>query len=91
MFYDYRHKGQAFGPIVMGACRALVYCAAAAGALGVVPVPVAIAAVRDVGLHRHADVDREDAGLGHLVPWLLAGICLVDAVMIALAGEPGWR
>ena len=45
VFYDYRHKGNAFGPVVMGACRALVYCAAAAGATGVVPMPVAVAAI----------------------------------------------
>ena len=24
LFYDYRHKGQAYGPVIMGACRALV-------------------------------------------------------------------
>ena len=28
------------------------------------------------------------AGLGRAVPLLLAGICIVDAMMIALAGEP---
>lgn len=88
VFYDYQHKGKAFGPIVMGACRALVYCVAAAGALGVVPAPVAIAAVvmwlYIIGLTWVA----RTAGLGHHVPLLLAGICFVDAAMIAAAGEP---
>lgn len=88
VFYDYRHKGKAFGPIVMGACRALVYCVAAAGALGVVAAPVAIAAivmwVYIIGLTWVA----KTAGLGHHVPVLLAGICFVDAAMIAVAGAP---
>ena len=51
VFYDYQHKGKAFGPVVMGACRALVYCVAAAGALGVVPAPVGDRRSGDVGLH----------------------------------------
>ena len=88
VFYDYRHKGKAFGPLVMGACRALVYCVAAAGALGMVPAAVAIAAavmwLYIIGLTWVA----KTAGLGHHVPLLLAGICFVDAAMIAVAGAP---
>lgn len=86
--YDYKHKGQAFAPVVMGLCRALVYCTAAAGAIGTVTMPVAIAAavmwVYIIALTWIA----KTPGFGYLVPWLLAGICLVDAVMIAVAGEP---
>ncbi|HUQ89643.1 MAG TPA: UbiA family prenyltransferase [Vicinamibacterales bacterium] len=88
VFYDYLHKGKAFGPIVMGACRALVYCVAAAGAVGLVPAAVAIAAVimwiYIIGLTWVA----KTAGLGHHVPVLLAGICFVDAAMIVFSGEP---
>jgi len=87
LFYDYQHKGRSFGPLVMGACRALVYCTAAAGAIGAVTVPVAIAAavmwIYIIVLTQIA----KTPGLGHLVPLLLAGICLVDAVMIAFAGS----
>jgi len=89
VLYDYRHKGQAFGPIVMGACRALVYCVAAAGALGAVPVSVAIAAMLMWAYIVTLTWIAKTPGFGYLVPWLLAGICLVDAVMIAVAGEPG--
>ena len=35
--YDLHHKGNPFGPVVMGACRALVYCATAAALAGSVP------------------------------------------------------
>jgi 4-hydroxybenzoate polyprenyltransferase len=88
VFYDFKHKGQSFGPAIMGLCRALVYTTIAAGAVGVVSRPVVIAAVvmwiYVIALTRVAKM----AGRGHLVPWLIAGICLVDAIMIALAGAP---
>ncbi len=86
--YDYKHKGQTFAPVVMGLCRALVYCTAAAGATGTVTMPIAIAAVvvwiYIIGLTWVA----KTPGLGYLVPWLLAGICIVDAIMIGAAGAP---
>lgn len=88
VIYDYQHKGNAYGPVIMGACRALVYAAAAAGAIGQVTRPVAMAAglmwAYIVGL----TVVAKTSGKGHLVPWLLAGICLIDAAIIAAAGAP---
>lgn len=86
--YDYKHKGQAFAPVVMGLCRALVYCTAAAGAIGTATMPVAIAALVMWAYIIALTWIAKTPGQGHLVPWLLAGICLVDAVMIAVAGEP---
>lgn len=86
--YDYRHKGQAFAPVIMGLCRALVYCTAAAGAIGTVTMPVAIAAIVMFAYIIALTLIAKTEGLGYLVPWLLAGICLVDAVMIAVAGAP---
>ena len=43
--YDLHHKGNPFGPVVMGACRALVYGATAAALAGSVPTFVAVSAV----------------------------------------------
>jgi 4-hydroxybenzoate polyprenyltransferase len=86
--YDYKHKGQTFAPVVMGLCRALVYCAAAAGAIGTVPMPVTIAALVMWAYIIALTWIAKTPGLGYLVPWLLAGICLVDAVMIVAAGAP---
>jgi len=88
VFYDYQHKGRAFGPMVMGACRALVYCTAAAGAIGLVTVPVAVAAVVMWIYIVVLTWIAKTPGMGHLVPFLLAGICFVDAAMIAIAGAP---
>ena len=45
--YDLYHKGNPLGPMVMGACRALVYCGAAAALGAAIPVLVStIHAVR---------------------------------------------
>ena len=88
IFYDYQHKGRAFGPAVMGACRALVYCTAAAGAIGLVTMPVAVAAIVMWIYIVVLTWIAKTPGQGHLVPFLLAGICFVDAAMIAFAGAP---
>jgi 4-hydroxybenzoate polyprenyltransferase len=44
VFYDRFHKNQPLAPAVMGLCRALVYCNAAAAAVGSVSTGVAAAA-----------------------------------------------
>lgn len=88
VFYDFKHKGQAFGPVVMGLCRALVYCVAAAGAMGTVSSPVFIAAALMWAYIIVLTWLAKNAGLGYAVPWMLAGICLVDAAILAGSGEP---
>ena len=45
VLYDAFHKGNPGAPIIMGACRALVYCSAAAVAIGSVPSAIVIAAL----------------------------------------------
>ena len=86
VFYDYRHKGHSFGPVVMGACRALVYLLAAAGAAGLVATPVIVAAIVMWAYIITLTWVAKTAGLGYAVPVMLAGICLIDAVMIATTG-----
>ncbi len=44
VFYDMHHKGNAFSPILMGVCRALVYVGAGVIAAGTVPVAVLVGA-----------------------------------------------
>jgi 4-hydroxybenzoate polyprenyltransferase len=43
--YDVHHKDVAWAPLVMGACRALVYCGAAAAAVGGISAAVAFPAL----------------------------------------------
>jgi 4-hydroxybenzoate polyprenyltransferase len=87
-FYDFKHKGQSFGPVVMGLCRALVYCVAASGAVGLLSLPVVMAAIVMWLYVIALTWVAKNAGLGHAVPGMLAGICLVDAAMLAAVGEP---
>ena len=86
--YDLSHKGKWYGPIVMGLCRALVYCVAASSATGTVATAVLIAAgvmwLYVIALTWVAKA----ANLGYAVPWMLAGICLVDAAIILWMGQP---
>lgn len=86
--YDLNHKGKWYGPVVMGLCRALVYCVAAASTIGLIAPPVLIAAgvmwLYVIALTWIAKA----ANLGYAVPWMLAGICLVDAAIILWMGEP---
>jgi 4-hydroxybenzoate polyprenyltransferase len=86
--YDLSHKGKWYGPVVMGLCRALVYCVAASGAVGVVTTPVFVAAaimwIYVIALTWVAKA----ANLGYAVPWMLAGICLIDALIILWMGQP---
>lgn len=90
VFYDYRHKGRWYGPVVMGACRALIFCAASAGAIGVVTPAAAVAAIVMWFYIIALTIVARTSGKGYLVPWLLAGICIVDALIIAWQGFPEW-
>ena len=88
LYYDYRHKRDAFGPLVMGACRGLVYCTAAAAVAGTVRPIVLVAAVAlalyVLGLTWIAK--RLGPSAGATVSILIAGIALVDAVVILASG-----
>ncbi len=88
LYYDYRHKRDRLAPFVMGLCRGLVYCVAAAAVSSVVPRPVLVAAAGlagyVVGLTWIAK--RLGPSAGYTVPILLAGISLVDAVVILVSG-----
>ncbi len=84
VYYDYRHKRDRLGPLVMGLCRGLVYCVAASAAGGVSRGVIAAAVLMTAyvsGLTLVAK--RIGPGGGYLVPYLIAGISLVDALIIA--------
>jgi 4-hydroxybenzoate polyprenyltransferase len=89
VFYDARHKGSALAPFVMGACRGLVYVVAAA-ARGSLNVAAGIGAVVMTGyvVVLTFFAQRATAGQRWLVPVLIAGISIVDAVFIlAMTGS----
>jgi 4-hydroxybenzoate polyprenyltransferase len=88
VFYDLRHKGNPFSPLVMGLCRALVYVGAALIASGTISGAVLIGGIalfaHVVGLTYAAKQESLDQ-IGRL--WPLAVLaCPVVAAAPALAG-----
>jgi len=85
LYYDYRHKRDPFGPVVMGICRGLVYCvaAAAAGGLSSAVLVAAVIMTAYVVMLTHI-AKRIGARRGYLVPYMIAGISLVDALLVAI-------
>lgn len=84
VLYDWHHKGSAIAPLIMGSCRALVYCVAAASTAGLTPA-VAVGALVMASYVFGLTVVAKLAGANArwLVPLLIAGISLVDAAFIA--------
>ena len=84
VLYDSWHKGNAFGPVLMGGCRALVYVVAALAVAGEVPLEVwtaaAVLLIYIVGL---TQVAKSEGG-GLLAVWPLA------AVLAAIGYWVGW-
>jgi 4-hydroxybenzoate polyprenyltransferase len=87
VYYDYYHKQNPFGPAVMGVCRGLVYFVAAA-ASSAVTMPVAIAALAMTAYVIALTWVAKRAGASGkwLVPVLIAGISVIDAIVIGLSG-----
>lgn len=91
VYYDQHHKQNPFGPLVMGLCRGLVYCVAAVVATGTVGTPVLAAAAGLTFYVAGLTIVARRLGPtgGAAVPLLLAGISLVDAlVVLACGGSP---
>jgi 4-hydroxybenzoate polyprenyltransferase len=93
VFYDAFHKGNPLSAVVMGLCRASLYGMAAA-TLGTVTTEVAAGALLlllyVVGLTAVARKEATVPRLRGLVGRLIAGICLLDALLIAFMGLPAF-
>lgn len=84
LYYDYAHKQSALGPVVMGTCRGLVYCVAASATGGLSAMVLGGAAVITAYVISLTWVaKRLGPRAGSVVPWLIAGISLVDAAVVA--------
>jgi 4-hydroxybenzoate polyprenyltransferase len=89
VYYDYRHKRDRFGPAIMALCRGLVYCVAAAAVASVGSTVLAAAAVLIVYVLVLTWIAKQTGPEhGWLIALLIAGISLVDAILVALAGQP---
>jgi len=89
--YDFNHKGNPVAPFVMGACRGLVYLAAASHT-GTVPAAVAAGAGLMTAYVASLTVVARKAGAEArwLVPLLISGISLLDAafLLVVVPGQP---
>jgi len=82
VYYDYRHKRDSLGPVVMGLCRGLVYWLAAApsGFSRTVLIAGLIVWTYVTGLSLASR--RLGPLAGAMIPGLIAGISVVDALII---------
>ena len=88
LLYSYFHKGNPYAPLLMGACRALVYLAtffafstAAGFSLFLSSVSIFLYVVGISVVSRLLPIGR-----GYLVEHLIAGICVLDAMVMIGAG-----
>lgn len=92
LVYDVSHKQNPVAPIVMGACRAFVYAIAGAAIASSVAAPVLAGAVAMwvyvVALTVVAKLAGPNARW--LVPLLIAGISMLDAIVIVVAAPQAW-
>jgi 4-hydroxybenzoate polyprenyltransferase len=88
LYYNWRHKRDPLGPLVMGVCRGLVYFVAGVAGASTLPPSLATAAVLVtlyvVGLTFVAK--KAGPSAGWLIPILIAGISLLDAGVILANG-----
>jgi 4-hydroxybenzoate polyprenyltransferase len=87
LIYDRWHKGQPLAPLVMGACRGSLYVLAAA-AVGSIPAVAWAGALVLAGYVSGLTTIARAVGVNArwVVPLLIAGISIVDAVFIVAIG-----
>jgi len=83
-YYNVRHKADPFGPAAMGLCRGLIYVIAASAFGQARALPVWIGALVLIIYVLSLTWAGKTLGprAGAVMPWLIAGISLVDAVLI---------
>jgi 4-hydroxybenzoate polyprenyltransferase len=87
VLYDVAHKGNPLAPVLMASCRAMIYVIAGLAAGGLRPLLAAGVAALAGHVALVSIVARKEAGDPRLparVAFLIAAICLLDAVLLAL-------
>lgn len=88
LLYDAWHKGNPVAPLVMGACRGCCYLVAAAAAGGAMAESAVLAGAALLILYVWMlSLIARQAGSA-LTARLIAGISLIDALLLCLAGWP---
>lgn len=87
VLYDVHHKRNPLAPLVMAACRALIHLVVALALVGRVGLPVAVGAGALLAYVTILTAVARRAP-GRVVGALIAGICLLDAAIVAAAWSP---
>lgn len=88
--YDLHHKANPWAPVLMGTCRGLVYMTTALALSGAASLRVVGAALLITAyVAAVTALARRPAARRPNVPWLLAGISVVDAVVLGAVGAYG--
>jgi len=87
VLYDFRHKGFSLGPVLMGACRGLVYCVAGS-AVAALSSSVYVPALLLTAYTASLTIVARQAGprAPTVVPLMIAGMSLIDGAVIAWNG-----
>ena len=83
-YYNVRHKADPFGPAAMGLCRGLIYLISASALGQARALPVWIGALVLIIYVLSLTWVGKTLGprAGSVMPWLIAGISLIDAILI---------
>ncbi len=94
--YDLNHKGNPFSVLLMATCRALVYVVVGLALTGGLPAALLLAAaaqavyVLSISVVARYENSRATPFRWPVIPAMLAGICLVDGLLLALLVAPAW-
>ncbi|MBI5485643.1 MAG: hypothetical protein HY888_14465 [Deltaproteobacteria bacterium] len=93
--YDVYHKGNPFSVLLMAGCRLMVYVVAASGVAGNVSGAVMLAGSIQFGyiillsMVARQENSRPQGYPFPVIPFMLAGICLLDGVCLAVLLQSG--
>jgi len=96
VLYDRYHKRNPLSVLLMASCRFLVYAVAAFAVSGRLAAAVVLAGsvqfayIVALSLVARFDNTRRDPFTFPVIPALLAGICLLDGLMLAVFVGPAW-
>ncbi len=96
ILYDAYHKGNPSSVLLMAACRAMVYVVSACAIVGMVSCTVLTVAMIQFGyivcisVTARYENRRSTPFPFQVIPLMLAGICLVDGIFLAVVMSPYW-
>jgi len=88
VLYDKSHKEKVYAPFIMGICRGLIYISVVLACSGTVNIWAIFAAFLLFGYVAGVSFMAKRETPAFIVAFLIAGICLIDAVIIGATYNP---